>query len=102
MFAERNKLVADICVTQTHRLPHKKARAAAQRVADQLADEYDMALEWDGDVLHFKRSGVSGKLLVLECEATLEISLDFLFKAFAPTIEQKVAAKMKKMFGASV
>jgi putative polyhydroxyalkanoate system protein len=61
-----------------------------------------MALEWEGDVLHFKRSGVSGTLLVLDCEATLEISLDFLFKALAPTIEQKVAAKMKKMFDAGV
>ncbi len=93
--------MADISITQTHKLPHKNARAAAQTVADQLADEYEMALEWIGDVLHFKRSGVSGKLLLLETEATLEISLDFLFKAFAPTIEQKVAAKMAKIFGAT-
>lgn len=92
--------MADISVTQVHKLPHDKARAAAQKVADQLADEYEMALEWVGDALHFKRSGVSGKLQLLETEATLEISLDFLFKAFAPTIEQKVVAKMEKIFGA--
>jgi putative polyhydroxyalkanoate system protein len=92
--------LADISITQAHQLPRQKARAAAHKMADQLAVEYEMALEWDGDVLHFKRSGVSGKLRVLEREATLEISLDFLFKAFAPSIEQKVAAKMKKLFGA--
>jgi putative polyhydroxyalkanoate system protein len=92
--------MADICITQAHKLSHDKARSAAQKVADQLADEYAMALEWAGNTLHFKRSGVSGKLLLLETEATLEISLDFLFKVFAPTIEQKVAAKMEKIFGA--
>jgi putative polyhydroxyalkanoate system protein len=92
--------MADISITQAHKLPHDQARAAAQKVADQLADEYEMALEWAGNALHFKRSGVSGKLLLLETEATLEISLDFLLKAFAPTIEQKVAAKMEKIFSA--
>lgn len=92
--------MADIRITQAHKLPHKKAKAAAQKVADQMAEEYEMSSEWDGDVLKFKRSGVSGKLVVLEKEAHLEISLGFLFKAFASTIEEKVAAKMKKVFSA--
>ncbi|WP_420475824.1 polyhydroxyalkanoic acid system family protein [Noviherbaspirillum sp. ST9] len=92
--------MADIRITQAHKLPHKKAKAAAQKVADQMAEEYEMSSEWDGDVLKFKRSGVSGKLVVLEKEAHLEISLGFLFKAFSSTIEEKVAAKMKKVFSA--
>ena len=92
--------MADISIIQAHKLPHKKAKAAAQKVADQMAEEYDMSAEWDGDVLKFKRSGVSGKLMVAEKEAHIEISFGFLFKAFAPTIEEKVAAKMKKVFSA--
>lgn len=92
--------MSDIRITQAHKLPHKKAKAAAQKVADQMATEYEMSSEWDGDVLKFKRSGVSGKLVVLEKEAHLEISLGFLFKAFSSTIEEKVAAKMKKVFSA--
>lgn len=90
--------MADISITQKHTLSHKKAKAAAQKVADQMADEYDMTSEWQGDVLVFKRSGVSGKLVVSEAHAQLDISLGFLLKAFAPTIEEKVAAKMKKVF----
>jgi len=43
---------------------------------------------------------VSGKLILSEHEAQLEISLGFLLKAFAPTIEEKIAAKMKKVFSA--
>lgn len=92
--------MADISITQAHKLTHKKAMAAAQKVADQMVEEYDMAAEWEGDILRFKRSGVSGKLTVSEKEAHLEISLGFLFKAFAPTIEEKVTAKMKKVFSA--
>lgn len=92
--------MADIRITQAHKLTHKKAKAAAQKVADQMAKEYDMAAEWDGEVLRFKRSGVSGKLTLSEKAAHLEIALGFLFKAFAPTIEEKVTAKMKKIFSA--
>ncbi|HEY0847887.1 MAG TPA: polyhydroxyalkanoic acid system family protein [Noviherbaspirillum sp.] len=92
--------MADISIRQAHRLSHSKAKAAAQKVADQMAKEYDMASEWKGDVLRFKRSGVSGSLKITETDATLEISLGILLKAFAPTIEQKVTAKMKKVFAA--
>lgn len=92
--------MADISITQAHKLSHRKAKAAAQKVADQMAAEYDMASEWIGDVLRFQRTGVSGSLKVSDKEAILEISLGFLFKAFAPTIEEKVAAKMKKVFAA--
>lgn len=91
--------MADISIVQPHKLTHKRARDAAQKVADQMAEEYEMASEWDGDVLVFSRSGVSGRLTLSEQQAQLEISLGFLLKAFAPTIEEKVAAKMRKLFG---
>lgn len=88
----------DICITQAHKLSEKKARAAAQKVADQIAQEFDVVSEWEGNVLRFRRTGVSGKLILAEKEAQIEISLGFLFKAFAPTIQQKVATKMKTVF----
>jgi putative polyhydroxyalkanoate system protein len=91
--------MADISITQKHQLPHTKAKAAAQKIADKLAQQYDMQSEWDGDVLLFKRSGVAGRLTVCETEAQLEITLGFLFKAFAGTIEEEVGKKMLKVFG---
>jgi putative polyhydroxyalkanoate system protein len=91
--------MADISITQAHALTPTKAKAAAQKVAEQMAQEYEMNAEWEGDVLLFKRSGVSGRLTLEEQHAHLEISLGLLFKAFAAAIEEKVAAKMKKVFG---
>ncbi|NEX61170.1 polyhydroxyalkanoic acid system family protein [Noviherbaspirillum galbum] len=92
--------MADISIKQKHKLSQKKAKDAAQQVADQMAEEYEMTSDWDGDVLYFRRSGVSGSLTLGEQVAHLEISLGFLLKAFAPTIEEKVTSKMKKVFSA--
>lgn len=90
--------MADISITQKHKLSHKKAKAAAKKVADQMAEEYDMESEWEGDVLIFKRSGVSGTLEVYATEARLEITLGFLFKAFTSRIEVQVLKNMEKVF----
>jgi putative polyhydroxyalkanoate system protein len=90
--------MADISITQAHKLTPKKAKAAAQKVADQMASEYDMVSVWEGDVLSFKRTGVSGTLTLLDSEAQLDITLGFLLKAFKPRIEEQVSKNMKKVF----
>lgn len=92
--------MATISIAQKHKLSPKKARTAAQKVADKMAEEYDIVSEWDGDVLNFKRSGLSGTLSLHETEAHLQITLGFLLSAFAPKIEEQVASKMKKVFEA--
>jgi putative polyhydroxyalkanoate system protein len=90
--------MADINIVQEHHLTPKKAREAAQKVADKLADEFDLEVEWEGDVLHFERSGVQGSLTLEKTQAEIFIKLGFLMSAFASTIEAKVAENMKKVF----
>ncbi len=92
--------MADIHIVQVHHLTHKKAQEAAQKVAEKLADEFDLTCAWEGDVLRFERSGVSGTLTLLKHQAQMQIKLGFLFGAFASTIESKVAENMKKVFSA--
>ncbi|HEY0064948.1 MAG TPA: polyhydroxyalkanoic acid system family protein [Telluria sp.] len=93
--------MADINIVHEHKLTHKKAREAAQKVADSIADEYGLACEWEGDVLRFERSGVQGQLTLEKKKAEMFIRLGFLMSAFAPTIEAKVQENMKKVFGAA-
>lgn len=90
--------MADISYTQPHKLSHKKAKAAAQKVVDKLGEEYGVTAEWEGDVLNFQRSGVNGTLEVTPHEAQIDITLGFLLKAFSGTIEQHVQENMKKVF----
>ena len=91
--------MADINIVQDHHLTHKKAHEAAQKVADKLAEEFDLNCEWEGDVLRFERSGVSGTLTLHKHQAQMQIKLGFLYSAFASAIEGKVAENMKKVFG---
>ncbi len=93
--------MADISIVQEHKLTPKKAREAAQKVADVIADEYGLECEWDGDVLHFERNGVQGQLTLEKKKAEMFIRLGFLMSAFAPTIQAKVEENMKKVFGAA-
>ncbi len=91
--------MADINIVQDHHLSHKKAHEAALKVAEKLAEEFDLTCEWEGDdVLRFERSGVSGSLTLLKHQAQMQIKLGFLFSAFSSTIESKVAENMKKVF----
>lgn len=90
--------MANITVTKTHKLSHKKAKEAAQKVADQLAEEYDLESYWEDDVLHFERSGVTGSLAVFKKEAQLKIKLGFFLSAFSSKIEAQVTTNMEKVF----
>ena len=91
--------MADISIVHEHKLTPKKAREAAQKVADAIADEYGLACEWDGDVLHFERSGVQGQMTLEKKKVEMFIRLGFMMSAFSSTIEAKVAENMKKVFG---
>ena len=90
--------MADINIVQAHRLAPEQARAAAQQVADKLAEQFELTCAWDGDVLRFERSGVSGSLSLFPDQAKLHIALGFLFGAFSSQIEAKVADKMRRVF----
>jgi putative polyhydroxyalkanoate system protein len=74
------------------------ARAAAQKVADQMAFDYEMTYQWEGDVLEFKRSGFSGTLALTEGSVQLEVVLGFMLRGFAKKIEEQVSKNMNKVF----
>jgi putative polyhydroxyalkanoate system protein len=90
--------MADIRIVQAHRLSSEQAREAAGKVADKLARDYDLACNWEGNVLRFERSGVQGALTLHEQKAEMRIQLGFLMGAFSSAIEAKVAERMQTVF----
>jgi putative polyhydroxyalkanoate system protein len=88
-----------ITIVQEHALTPEHARSAAQLVADKIAAEYGLACRWDGNVLRFSRSGVTGALTLEARRAHMSIKLGFLMSAFAPAIQAKVTEKMRRVFG---
>lgn len=91
--------MSHINIVHAHKLAPSQAREAAQRVADKLSDEYDLACTWNGDVLHFQRSGVTGTLALTAEQVEMKLKLGMLMSAFSGPIEQKIRDNMSKVFG---
>ncbi len=90
--------MADINIVQEHSLAPEQARAAAQIVADKLAEQFELDCRWDGDVLRFERNGVNGSLSLQPNQAQLQIALGFPLSMMAGQVQAKVAEKMRKVF----
>ena len=93
--------MADIHITRSHALPLKKARAAADRFADELAEKFDLDSQWDGDTLHFKRTGVHGTLELTKGAVAIDARLGLLLSAFKSTFETHIEDNLDRIFGAA-
>ncbi|MCM8594536.1 polyhydroxyalkanoic acid system family protein [Accumulibacter sp.] len=82
--------MSDIIIRRTHGRSLAEARASAEHMAAELNEEFDLAYSWNGNVMRFKRPGVSGNLSVDDREVALDIRLGFLLFALKPTIEREV------------
>jgi putative polyhydroxyalkanoate system protein len=82
--------MSDIDIRRKHALPLPKARQAAERVAKQLEREFDLEYRWEGHSLHFRRSGVDGRLTVSAHDVHLHARLGLLLTFLKPRIEAKV------------
>jgi putative polyhydroxyalkanoate system protein len=90
--------MADISLQRKHKLGLKKAKDAAQKVADELAEAFDMESAWEGNTLTFERSGVNGKLVVAKDSVVVDAKLGFLLSAFKPKIEEQINKNFDKYF----
>lgn len=90
----------DIDIRRAHSLGLSAARAAAERLADQLGRKFDLRGDWQGNVLSFRRPGVTGSLAVSEKDVHLSVSLGLLLKAMQGSIERAVQQQMDEIFEA--
>ena len=88
-----------IQLQRDHALGLKKAKAAAQPVADEMEREFGMSCEWDGNTLYFERTGVSGELSVSKSHIELTAELGFLLSAFKGRIEEQIHRNFDEYFG---
>lgn len=89
--------MADIKLVRKHTLSIAQAKKIAQKAADDLAEEYDLESEWDGDTLNFSRSGVNGSMDVTPAEIRLDVSLGFLLKPFKAKFEQHISHRLDEL-----
>lgn len=89
--------MADISIKRAHSLGLKAARVAADKMADRLAEKFDLSGDWNGNTLAFQRSGVNGTLAVTDKDLKLEVTLGFMLKMMKGPIEQAVHEQLDKV-----
>jgi putative polyhydroxyalkanoate system protein len=90
--------MADIDIRRNHHLGLKAARVAADKMAEHLGKKFDLRGDWQGNVLHFQRPGVTGSLAISDKDLALSISLGFLLKAMRGSIEGAIVRELDELF----
>ncbi len=86
-------------IAKKHHLSHKEAKAAAQKVADDLKDRFDLSYAWRGDSIAFQRSGLTGEMHVGRSEVRLDCQLGLMLTLLKPTLEAAIHKEFDKRFG---
>lgn len=89
--------MSEINYVRSHRLPLAQAKRIAQQTADDLARQYDLTSQWQGDTLHFQRSGVDGYMHVTAAEIALHVKLGFLLRPFKARFEQHIERHLEQL-----
>ena len=92
--------MSHIDIRRQHTLGLAKAREAAEFIADHLDDKFDLKSRWNGNTLHFERSGVSGRMEVSDVEVCLHARLGFLLLPLKSRFEREVHKYLDELLGA--
>jgi putative polyhydroxyalkanoate system protein len=86
--------LASISIKRRHNLGHKAAKNAAEKIARDLKDRFNLDYAWEGDHIAFERPGLSGTLRVGKNEIELDAHLSFLLSALKGPIEQAIRREL--------
>jgi putative polyhydroxyalkanoate system protein len=91
--------MSEISIRRTHGMSLKRARSAAEQIAAELSDEFSIDYEWDGNTLHFHRSGVTGTMIVDKKTIEILAKLSFLLRPLKSRIEREIHRFCDENFG---
>ena len=87
-----------IVIHRAHALDLDEARQAAETLAAQLAARYEISYHWQGDTLHFERSGVGGSIELEPGMVRVSARLGFLLIPMKPALEQEIHRRLDDAF----
>jgi putative polyhydroxyalkanoate system protein len=91
--------VSEILVSRAHGLSLKKAKSAAERIAAELAEEFDIVYAWEGDRLEFERPGVTGSIKVDKKHVEIHARLGLMLSMLRSRIEREIHRFCDENFG---
>ena len=88
-----------IDITRHHSRPLAEAKQKVQRVADHIAQKFQVVHEWQGNTLHFSRSGVEGQIAVTTKLVRVTAELGFLLSMIREPVEREINKYLDEEFG---
>jgi putative polyhydroxyalkanoate system protein len=80
-------------------MPTEDAQQAADELAGDLGEKFDIDYGWDGDHIHFERPGVNGTITVRENEIRIKATLGLMLIFLKPLIEAEITQYLENHFG---
>ncbi len=90
--------MSGIDIQHTHSLPPAKARKAVEEVAVKLGEQFGLDYRWEGDTLHFVRSGIDGRIALAPKRLQVTARLGFLLSALQAPIEAEIRRVLQEKF----
>ncbi len=82
-----------------HDMDRETAQEAADSLAQDLAERFDIDYGWDGDSIVFERPGVHGEIEVRDAEIRIRARLGLLLAFLRPRIEEEIVRYLRDHFG---
>lgn len=90
--------MANIDICHKHGSTMAKARTAVDKTAKSIGQRFAIGSHWEGNVLHFERTGISGTIQVDRDQVHVQAQLGFLLGAMKPMIEKEIRDQLDKNF----
>ncbi len=91
--------MSSIDIRHAHSLADDKARDAITEVAQKLHERFDVSTRWEGQMLHFSRSGVDGAIELLPGAVRVKAELGFLLSAMKGMVESEIQRVLTEKLG---
>jgi putative polyhydroxyalkanoate system protein len=91
--------MSQIDIRAYHRLSRADAQQAADDLAEDLAQKFDIDYGWDGDTLVFERPGVHGNITIDADSIHIEARLGMLLMVLKGHIEDEIRRYLQVHFG---
>jgi putative polyhydroxyalkanoate system protein len=88
-----------IIVGRQHDLGLAKAKRLAESIARRLRKDYGGSYAWEGNALHFRRTGASGRVTVTKDDFQVSVELGFLLMPLTARIEREINGFCDEHFG---
>ncbi|HKX54480.1 MAG TPA: polyhydroxyalkanoic acid system family protein [Xanthomonadales bacterium] len=81
-----------------HKMSREDAQDAADQLAQDLADKFDIEYGWDEDTIYFERTGVNGSIKVDGKQIHIVAKLGFMLSMFKDRFENEIRRYLKTHF----